>query len=143
MARNWRRVEPWSSHARGAAAPIRRLRLVGLARDPLQHLARNLLRLVAVAGEERERGGVDQGIGAGLQRRCGAIAIGGLEIEAAALLPVRRAQRMVLQEPALDGQRRRIVLVLAVIAPGHELPPGMIQRPRAGEGDDRGQRRGS
>src|SRR6185295_14245093 len=35
----------------GGGAPIRRLGLLGLARDPLQHLARNLLGLVAVAGE--------------------------------------------------------------------------------------------
>ena len=140
MTRNCRSVEAWSSQARGAAATaassiaarllapaeqqqrlrlgrgavIRRLRLVGLARDPLQHLARDLLRLRAVAGEQRQSRGVDQRIGRRLQRRRGAVAFGGLEVETPPFGLVRSPQRIILEQPPLDRQRRRIALVAIV-----------------------------
>ena len=124
----------------GCGAPIRSLRLLGRACDPIEHLPRDLPRPIDIARKQGQGRGIDQRVGGRLQRGRAAIGLGRLQIISPSLV-TRRTQCPVLEQPSLDGQRRRIVVPRRVAGRG-KLIPGMIKRPRASEGDDRGEGRG-
>jgi len=72
----------------GGGAVIGRLEFVAAGLDALEQLARQRPRLIAAAGEQRQRRGVDQRIGGATDLAGPGVSAGGLAIEPPALRPL-------------------------------------------------------